>query len=367
MMPLISYIVAIYNTEKYLKRCIDSLLAQTYNNIEILLVNDGSTDGSRNICDEYAGMDSRIQVLNKTNGGLSDARNHGMRFAKGDYVIFVDSDDWCSPLQAQMLENAIKSSESDIFVYGYYNDFSNEKITKEFSLDAFLEKNGIRVYSGKEIRVAIFQLEQSGIFNTVWNKMYRRNFLIENHFEFELDGMPGEDLLFNTGCFKSASGVCLCNCMLYHYMVQDEVTLSRKYMSDLYERNMKFCKARDSLYDFYDMDSYEENICRARAYVHYCFGCIPNNFRKNAPKGFQKRKRIFVKLFQNEKLEQQLRLVKGDSRQYRVLFLFCRIKSATLAYIIYGAVMFLRNNYGEIYKTFRKKLYRKNNGYIPSE
>ncbi len=116
MNPLISVIVPVYNVEAYLSRCVDSLLVQTYSQLEILLVDDGSTDGSAAICDEYAAKDPRITVLHKENGGLSDARNAGLTACKGDYVVFVDSDDYVSPLHIQNLWEALSSANADIAI-----------------------------------------------------------------------------------------------------------------------------------------------------------------------------------------------------------------------------------------------------------
>ena len=96
MDPLVSIIVPVYNVKPYLNRCVDSLLGQSYQNMELLLVDDGSTDGSETLCDEYAAQDARVRVLHKKNGGLSDARNAGMKVATGDLITFVDSDDYIS-------------------------------------------------------------------------------------------------------------------------------------------------------------------------------------------------------------------------------------------------------------------------------
>ena len=96
MDPLVSIIVPVYNVKPYLNRCVDSLLGQSYQNMELLLVDDGSTDGSETLCDEYAAQDARVRVLHKKNGGLSDARNAGVDAAAGEYLSFVDGDDWVS-------------------------------------------------------------------------------------------------------------------------------------------------------------------------------------------------------------------------------------------------------------------------------
>ena len=116
MIDKISVIIPVYNVEKYLSACLDSVLAQTYAELEILAVNDGSTDGSAKILEEYAERDSRIQVLNKPNGGLSDARNYGIEHATGQYYLFIDSDDLIRPDMADLLYRALIQYDADIAV-----------------------------------------------------------------------------------------------------------------------------------------------------------------------------------------------------------------------------------------------------------
>ena len=117
--PLISVIVPVYNVEQYLPKCIDSILAQTYENLEIILVEDGTKDSSGVICDEYAAKDARIRVIHKENGGLSSARNAGMEIARGEYFGFVDSDDWIEPEMYENLMALAQKYDADVFVKGY--------------------------------------------------------------------------------------------------------------------------------------------------------------------------------------------------------------------------------------------------------
>ena len=112
--PLISVIVPVYNVEKYLGKCVDSILAQTYENLEIILVEDGTKDNSGAICDAYAAKDSRIRVIHKENGGLSSARNAGMDIARGEYFGFVDSDDWIEPKMYETLLNLAEKYHADL-------------------------------------------------------------------------------------------------------------------------------------------------------------------------------------------------------------------------------------------------------------
>lgn len=125
--PKISVIIPVYNVEKYLYRCVDSVLLQTYKNLEIFLVDDGSPDNCGKICDEYADKDSRIKVIHKENGGLSDARNTAMKVMTGEYVTFVDSDDWVSPYYVENLYLAIEQSGADMSVSWYEDVWTDDK------------------------------------------------------------------------------------------------------------------------------------------------------------------------------------------------------------------------------------------------
>lgn len=128
MNDLISIIVPVYNVEKYLNKCIDSIINQTYKNIEIILVDDGSTDNSGKICDEYLLRDSRIKVIHKNNGGLSSARNEGINISSGEYIGFVDSDDWVEPNMYEEMYKKILYSNADIVDCGYWKEYENKSI-----------------------------------------------------------------------------------------------------------------------------------------------------------------------------------------------------------------------------------------------
>ena len=126
MNPLISVVVPIYNVEKYLKKCLDSILSQSYTNLEIILVDDGSPDNCGKICDEYRNKDSRIIVIHKKNGGLSSARNAGIDICKGEYLSFIDSDDFISPTYIEDLYSAINKYKVDIATFSWYREFYDE-------------------------------------------------------------------------------------------------------------------------------------------------------------------------------------------------------------------------------------------------
>lgn len=173
--PLISVIVPVYNVEQYLKKCVDSIINQTYLNIEILLVDDGSTDNSGKICDEIKKRDKRIKVIHKENGGLSDARNTGLDIFKGEYVTFVDSDDWINEEYISYLYGLIKKYNVELSVCEIINITDSGKILnknlenlQEFTLD---EKE------------AVHELLKSELFSTsVCGKLYNRKIFLNRRF-----------------------------------------------------------------------------------------------------------------------------------------------------------------------------------------
>jgi len=146
-MDKISVIVPVYNVEKYVKKCLESISNQTYKNIEIIIVNDGATDNSEKICREFVGNEDRAKLYTKENGGLSSARNHGMKFVTGNYVLFIDSDDYISEEMIEELYNNIKAESADVSVCGVYNVYSDgqspqckEEIYFSCDRDGFLKE-----------------------------------------------------------------------------------------------------------------------------------------------------------------------------------------------------------------------------------
>lgn len=172
-MPEISIIVPVYKVEVYLKDCIESLLVQTFRDIEIILVDDGSPDSCGNICDEYAKKDSRIRVVHQENAGLSCARNKGVDVARGRFLCFVDSDDMVTPQYCQRLYDLLKDTSYDFSVCGAYR-FEDGRVPKMNQV----EKSA---YVLKNIEFFQAQLQRNTEFG-VWNKLYRRELFEKNSF-----------------------------------------------------------------------------------------------------------------------------------------------------------------------------------------
>ena len=202
---LISIIVAIYNVEKYLDKCIQSIISQHYKDIEVILVDDGSPDSSPSICDDWAKKDKRIKVIHKKNGGVSSARNAGIEKAKGKYITFVDGDDFIST----SFSNVVDKIQDYSYVCCSYNSIvgNNSHVVMPIADSEGDLKNNLIV--GKIT---------SGMYNSIWNKFYDRNIIITNNIRFDESLVIAEDLKFNLDYFAIVKDLRFINIPYYNYV-----------------------------------------------------------------------------------------------------------------------------------------------------
>ena len=216
--PLITVIVPIYNVEVYLRKCLDSILAQTYKNLEIILVDDGSPDGCPAICDEYAEIDKRIQVIHKENGGLSDARNAGVEIAMGDYIGFVDSDDWIMPDMYEYLLEGLCGYMADIAYCGFVNVHSTWAEYPNNQTD--------KVYT-KE--TALNELFFDRLKNFAWNKLYKAELWQNVRFPV---GRNFEDILTMYKLFEQSKRIAILKEPKYYYLIRsDGITNTKGFLN----------------------------------------------------------------------------------------------------------------------------------------
>lgn len=218
--PLVSVIVPVYNVEKYLKKCLDSILKQTYSNIEVILVDDGSTDGSGRICDECVKKDKRFRVVHQKNGGVAVARNTGLSKAKGEYIAFIDSDDWVKKEYIERLMQEAQEKNADVV--------QCEQITvskeNEYIIYDDAEKYN-KVISGYEACEEM--LYQNVVTSALWGKIIRSKLFDGLSFK---SGIIHEDLLMLYRIFKKAKEVSVIGDLLYYYFERED-SLIRKAFS----------------------------------------------------------------------------------------------------------------------------------------
>ena len=207
MKELVSIIVPIYNVDKYLEECIESLKNQTYKNLEIILINDGSTDNSEQICRKEEKQDNRIVFINKKNGGAASAKNEGLKVVKGDYIAFVDSDDFIEADMIEYMVNTIKKYNSDIVQCSFTNLYKN---TEKFKQDKIIEQN----IGSKDFLELFLTKWDSSLF---WNKLFKRE-VIENVFFKE--GRCIDDEFFTYKCVINSKSIVTSNKIVYNYRMR---------------------------------------------------------------------------------------------------------------------------------------------------
>ena len=250
MKEKISVIIPIYNVEDYLEQCVESILNQTYTNLEIILVNDGSTDSSGEICDRYKNIDKRIKVIHKENGGLSDARNYGIEASTGDYIAFLDSDDWADKKLYMTLYEIIKKNHADISVCNFKICYSDKDIEKQ-------ELNEVKCYSNIEALERLY-CNDAVTMVVAWNKLYKRKVI--GYLRFPV-GKIHEDEYLTPMIIYNANKISYINNELIYYRQRENSIMNKKFnikrLDYLYvlESRMKFFK--ENMLN----ELYKKNVC----------------------------------------------------------------------------------------------------------
>ena len=206
--PKISVIVPVYKAEKYLTKCVDSLLSQTFTDFEVLLIDDGSPDDSGIICDAYASKDERIRVFHKKNGGVSSARQCGIDNAQGEYTIHCDPDDWVEPNMLEELYAKAKETNADMVLCDYYINYSHKSIYK------------LQIPSSLESDIVLSDLLMGKLHGSLWNKLIKRNLILKYHVNFE-NMIIWEDLCFVSKLLLHPITISYLNKAYYHYVLYE--------------------------------------------------------------------------------------------------------------------------------------------------
>lgn len=304
--PLVSIILPVYNAQSHLARCVGSICAQTYRNIEIIILNDGSKDQSLPVCEEFRQKDSRILLVDKANSGVSDTRNLGLKLASGKYVEFVDSDDYLDPDFTERLVAAAEENEADFVIAPYKMVIPAGASKPEQVLDKIQDELGVMsvarppevreygflpagVYNKDTFALRLMDKPASYFYSVLWNKLYRRDILTGNDIQFVSEMRWAEDLVFNLRYIQYAERFVAIDKPGYYYVqnpqsichtqinaatiVQNKLQVFR-YYKDLYTRLGIYEEVRPQLYKFlvdiaestYPSGPFKKAIDEAKAY-----------------------------------------------------------------------------------------------------
>ena len=290
MNDLVSVVVPVYNVEKFLDRCLKSIVEQTYKNLEIILVDDGSTDTCSSICDDWAKKDQRISVIHKLNQGLGYARNTGIEAATGRYILFVDSDDYIHSELTEKCVASLKETKADLVMFGRFNvDCDGNAVEKPIVSDRFFFE-GDEVHT--DILPGLFTYERgSGISSCC--KMYDLDLIKKTQtlYKSERDVLS-EDALFQLELFRHIKSVAIVPESFYYYYC-NEKSLSRSYKKDLHRRNN--CFLEKSI-----------EVCEAAGYTEKVIDCIKARYHIYAFGGM---KQINAMDFSKEEKRKELDII----------------------------------------------------------
>ncbi|NLF34611.1 MAG: glycosyltransferase [Clostridiales bacterium] len=253
-MPLLSVIVPVYNAEALLRKCTDSILAQRLGGMELLLVNDGSSDGSGALCDAIAAEDARVRVFHKENGGVSSARNLGLREARGDYIAFADADDWWAPHAFETLYQALAVSGADTAGCAHYNVFPNGEARAEAGALPPGLYGPPEIKSGILDRLLGHRLEAPGqpvLNGFIWRFLFSRAIIAAHDISF--DGAYLEDELFLLTYFYYSKALVMIDTPLYHYL-QNPNSVTHRYLPDYIDTFGRFMEKKRALAARFSLD-----------------------------------------------------------------------------------------------------------------
>lgn len=251
--PTISIIVPVYNVEQYLHRCLDSILAQTFTDFEVLVVDDGSPDRCGEICDEYAKKDSRIRVFHKENGGVSSARNLGIHEAKGGFICFVDSDDIIRPNYLQTLLSIEENTNADMIVGSAVRKTKSKNLEEDLLLKD-------KVYDKIQYAQMLYDMRKVCLWGVPWNKLFKIEIIRGNNLEYDLSLDSYEDEVFNLEYLQYTNTVASTHTVIYDSIVARSNSLSQRFIE--IDKHLRLAETIYNLgLPYAHNDFYRKEIC----------------------------------------------------------------------------------------------------------
>lgn len=341
-MELISVVVPVYNVKEYLKRCITSIINQTYKNLEIILIDDGSTDQSGIICDDFSLQDKRIKVIHKLNEGLGLTRNKGIKESHGDYICFIDSDDYIDEKYIETIYSDLKKQEADVCYCGHTKDIEGkyEKRKNPLAGEAFLEQDikNIVIPRMCGCKFGNDNIEMSScmaIYSTKLIRKYSLKFPSERQY-------ISEDLIFNINYLTKCNKICISDCVGYFYVTVNS-SLTRKYNPDrLYKQivmTQKIVELTKEIGIF--------TLCESRIYNNFMTwvrAILKSEQNRYLEIGFKKSLDRIVEICKNDYVKEVSNKYDnfGVKKSSKIINILIKRKSALLLWII----MFVKNRLG---------------------
>lgn len=335
----ISILMPVYNSQEYLKNTVQGVINQSYKEWELILVDDGSKDNSKNICIELQKIDNRIRFVNKENTGVSDTRNIALDNAKGKYIAFIDSDDSVHKDYLKILLSSIEKSNGQLAVCG----FKERKISTNGQIEelsrVFYPKEVIAIEDMKDL---IMDFGNSRLLNPLWNKLYSREIIEKNNIRFKEEVETGEDFIFNLQYFRKINNICFSKGELYYYIRRNNNSITYQYIDNMYEKGLEI---HNLLEDFLkDMNFYNSK----NKYILYgnhlmgVFSAFLNLFHKDCKLTLKQKKHYIKAIVNREYVSECAVNRKRDKGLIGLTALLVRIKNSTIICSVFKGISLVR-------------------------
>lgn len=333
----VSIIMPVYKVEEYVGKAIESIQSQTLKEWEFLIVDDGTPDRSGEICDEYAAKDARIHVIHKENGGAPSARNLAIDMAKGEYMYFLDSDDWAEPNMLEDMYRLAKRDNAQLVVAGFYIDtyIGNGKyMTDDYVVDD-------AVYPDKEtFRRNAYKLFDKNLLYTPWNKLYESKYIIENNLRFPTTFW--DDFPFNISIVKNVERVTVTSKQYYHFLRARTESETSAYRPGMYEKREEEHGWMVNLYKEWNVRDNASKEMIARRYIERFIGCVENVTNPKCELSEKEKRQQIRKMLKNPRVGKMVRIARPRSFYMKVMLIPVKIKSTLLTYLEAKVISFVK-------------------------
>lgn len=333
---VVSVIVPAYNAEKVLEDCLESLLKQRLQGMEIIVVNDGSKDHTGGIAEKFAKRDSRVRVIDKEqNEGLSAGRNSGIELARGEYIGFVDADDWVEENYFSAMY--VAGAGADLVVTGYQHDTMDEE-RKELYISRKVSMPASICHAKKKIVSKAADVDTAKMFAYTWNKLYKRTIIEENNLRFSQQVLI-EDFIFNTLYWDKIHSVCITEDSGYHYVKASKEALTQKFLPDFMEIMDKRFDYMKRLMVYNGVYLRPEREKLANVYIKHALSGVARNCSPEGHYNFREQYRRVKTLLRNARSIEAYKNAKGASRQEKICNLIFKSRIAIVV-LMFGKLLY---------------------------
>ncbi len=340
-MVKVSIIVPVYNSEKYLKKCIESIQKQTLKDMQIILINDGSTDNSLSICKEYQKRDNRIEVIDKANMGVSSARNTGIEAAIGEYIGFVDADDWIEPEMYENMYHQVKQMQADVCMCNYVveNNRGSTPVLLELKQNLLQRNEIINDIIANMIAGPDLNSNSQFIMGSVWRLLIKKEIIDSYNIRFQI-GIPYmEDFLFCLQVLLKSNKVCIDEGTYYHYNNTNLSSATKSYKKDLAKIQRQVFETIEKILEkekVYSALKYRMDI----RYVNMCIDLINNELHEANDKSILEKLKVISEICRDERLKKILSTIDTSGYTLRKKMVLAAIKHGLGIYLyIYYSIV----------------------------